>query len=346
MAVTGIADGSVRRSLSRAVFPLPWTVLALAAAVSALGIGAAVEGPVRYVPLLLSVVVLGLPHGALDHVTIPRARGARPTRRSLAAVGVLYLVLGGLYTAAWFLAPAASFVGFLLLTWAHWGQGDVSLLVALAETTHLRTRGQRVLTAVVRGGIPMVVPLVGFPEVYRRVASTTAGLFVSEASFTWLLDPTLRAVLGGGLGALTVASLVLGRVRVRDDASRDAWRLDACESSLLWAFFLAVPPLVAVGLYFSVWHSARHLARLVALDPDAATALRAGRYRSVVVRLGRDALPTTLGALVVFAALAATVPAGVGSVDAVASAYLVLLAVLTLPHVVVVTALDRVQGLW
>lgn len=343
MAVT-VADDRLRRRLARAVFPLPWAVLGVAAAVSVLGVS--VDGPARYVPLLLSVVVLGLPHGALDHAAVPRARGGRPTRRSLAAVGALYLVLGGLYAVGWFLAPAAAFVGFLLLTWVHWGQGDVYLLVALAEETHLRTRGQRALAAAVRGGIPMVVPLLGSPDAYRDVAATTAGLFVPGASLDWLLDPTLRLTVGGGVAALTAASLLLGRRRATDVRSRDAWRLDARESALLWAFFLAVPPVVAIGLYFSLWHSARHLARLVALDAPASTALRDGRYRAVVVRLGRDALPTTLGAVVVFAALAAAVPTGVGSVDAVAAVYLVLLAVLTLPHVVVVTALDRVQGLW
>lgn len=343
MAVT-VVDDRLRRRLVRIVFPLPWTVLGVATVVSVLGVS--IDGPARYVPLLLSVVVLGLPHGALDHVAVPRARGVRPTRRSLAAVGALYLALGGLYAVGWFLAPAAAFVGFLLLTWVHWGQGDVYLLVALAEETHLRTRGQRALAAAVRGGIPMVVPLLGFPDVYRDVATTTAGLFVPGASFDPLLDPTLRLTVGGGVAALTAASLLLGRCRATDARSRDAWRLDACESALLWAFFLAVPPVVAIGLYFSLWHSARHLARLVVLDAPASTALRDGRYPTVAARLGRDALPTTLGAVVVFAALAAAVPAGVGGVAAVAAVYLVLLAVLTLPHVVVVTVLDRVQGLW
>lgn len=345
MAVTSaVADERARRRLARAVFPLPWAVLGGVVAASLLGVG--VDGPSRYLPLLASVVFLGLPHGALDHVAVPRARDATPTARSLAAVGALYLALGGLYGLVWFAAPAAAFVGFVLLTWVHWGQGDVSLLLTLAGTTHLRTRGQRVLAAAVRGGIPMVAPLVGFPEAYRRVAATTVGLFVSDASFEWLLDPTLRAAVGGGVGALTVASLLLGWRRATDGPARDAWTLDACESAFLWLFFLAVPPVVAVGLYLSLWHSVRHLARLAALDPSLAASLRRGRYRPVVARLGRDALPLTFGAVAVFAALAAAVPAGVGSVDAVASVYLVLLAVLTLPHAVVVAVLDRIQGVW
>ncbi|MDS0297586.1 Brp/Blh family beta-carotene 15,15'-dioxygenase [Halogeometricum sp. S1BR25-6] len=344
VAVTTSIAGPVRRRLARTVFPLPWA--ALAAAIVASLLGFALDGPARYAPLLLSVVVLGLPHGALDHLTLPRARGARPTSRSLAAVGALYLVLGGLYAAGWFLAPAAAFVAFLALTWVHWGQGDVYSLVALSRETHLRTRGQRLLAAAVRGGIPMVVPLVGFPETYRAVAATTAGLFVSGASFAWLLAPSVRLVAGGAVALLTVASLLLGRARADDSASRDAWRLDAGESLLLWAFFLAVPPLVAIGLYFALWHSLRHLARLAALDPSLSPALRRGRPLSVVVGLGRDALPLTLGAVILLAGLAAAVPAGVGSVDAVASVSLVLLAVLTLPHVVVVSCLDRVQGLW
>jgi Brp/Blh family beta-carotene 15,15'-monooxygenase len=102
---------------------------------------------------------------------------------------------------------------------------------------------------------------------------------------------------------------------------------------------------LAVGLYFCLWHSVRHIARLVALDAPAASALATGRRWPAVRRFARDAAPLTAGALVVFAALYLAVPTD-GSLAGLVAVYLVLLAVLTLPHVVVVTRMDRVQGLW
>jgi hypothetical protein len=65
-----------------------------------------------------------------------------------------------------------------------------------------------------------------------------------------------------------------------------------------------------------------------------------------VSRLARDAVPLTLGAVAILAALVAVVPNRPGTVPEFAGVYLVLLAALTLPHVVVVSLLDRRQGVW
>ncbi|MFD1513145.1 Brp/Blh family beta-carotene 15,15'-dioxygenase [Halomarina rubra] len=349
---------AARRTLRRAVFLPVWLLLVAVAVPFALGL--TVPRALLYLPFAASVLVLGLPHGAVDHVTLLRARGTLadaglralltgPARDALARVGLLYLVLGGAYLLGWWVAPAAAFVVFVALTWFHWGQGDLYALVDLVETTHLRTGSQRALAVVVRGGLPMVVPLVGAPVAYRRVATDVVGLFDAGAAdaLAPAFAPGTRLVVAVGFGALSLATLVLGFVhaRRRGGAARVSWRLDAVETTLLWGYFLVVPPVLAVGLYFCLWHSVRHIARLVVLDRPATRALAAGDLRPGVVRFARDAAPLTVGALVVFAALFLAVPTD-GSLAALVAVYLVLLAVLTLPHVVVVTLLDREQGLW
>lgn len=52
-------------------------------------------------------------------------------------------------------------------------------------------------------------------------------------------------------------------------AQRRVWREDAFEIVLLAAFFALVPPVLAVGLYFCLWHSVRHVGRLMLLDPTS-----------------------------------------------------------------------------
>ena len=126
----------------------------------------------------------------------------------------------------------------------------------------------------------------------------------------------------------------------------ETWWLDAAETGLLAAFFSAVPPLLAIGLYFTLWHSLRHVVRTVLLDDPAVDALARGDSLTAVRRYARDAAPNTVGALVVVALVWVTVPQTPAGVEGAVAAYLVLLAVLTLPHVVVVTALDRAQGVW
>jgi Brp/Blh family beta-carotene 15,15'-monooxygenase len=295
----------------------------------------------------VSVLVLGLPHGAVDHLAVPRVRGRPVTLRALAGVGALYGLLGGAYLALWFLAPVPAFLLFIGITWAHWGQGDVYALLALADADHLRTRTQRLATAAVRGGLPMLVPLLSSPGQYRRVARALTGRFgVSPADLAPLFRVETRLVLGAGFALLTLGTLAVGYARTPDGLANDGWRLDAGETGLLWLFFLAVPPILAVGVYFCLWHSVRHIARLVLLDPGSVTGLRDGRAAPALGRFARDAAPLTLVSVGFLVAFYYLVPVQPADIEGLVGLYLVLIAVLTLPHVVVVSFMDRVQGVW
>lgn len=327
------------RSLVRIAGRPVWVVLAVVAVPFAVGVE--VPAILRYLPFLASFVVFGLPHGAADHLAVARLGGRRP----FATVGAAYLVGGGAYLAIWLVAPAAAFALFILLTWYHWGQGDLYFLLADGGD-HLQTRTQRGLSLAVRGGIPMVVPLVAFPDTYHAVARATVSLFdpaVANA-LTPAFRPEVRFSLGGSLAALSILALALGAVRgTASPGNSSGWRTDAAETTLLWAYFLVVPPVLAVGLYFCLWHSVRHVVRLVVLEGDESSAGR--EVGTSLIRFGRDALPNTLGALVVLGALAGLAPAGAG-LDAMLGVYLVLLAVLTLPHTAIVTWMDGREGVW
>jgi Brp/Blh family beta-carotene 15,15'-monooxygenase len=304
--------------------------------------GAELPPPLRYAPLAASVV-FGLPHGAVDPFVLPRARDASVGTRSLAFVGALYLLFGCAYAAVWFVAPVAAAVAFVLLTWFHWGQGDLHALVSLVGVDHLRTRPQRVLAVFVRGGFPMLVPLVAFPARYRSVLDGFVALFGSSFALAWPFAPTVRVALGGGFAALTALALAVGYSRATDHRR---WGIDAAETGLLWAFFATVPPVVAVGVYFCCWHSVRHVLRAVALDDVAADRLRQGRSLEALARFAREATPLTLAALAVLCGFAVAVPRPPGDLRGLVALYLVVIAVLTLPHVVVVSLLDAAEGIW
>ena len=349
MAVVGSAvDGryaAVRETLDGAAIRPVWVVHALLVVPFALG----VELPlvVQYVPLAVSALLLGLPHGAVDHLAVTRVRDESPTLRSLAGVGALYGVLGGAYLAAWFLVPVAAFGFFIAMTWAHWGQGDVHALVALEGVEHLRTTGQRVATAAVRGGLPMLVPLLLGVEQYREVTTLLVGRFgVSAAALAPLFRVETRLALGVGFATLTLGTLAVGLARAPEGAADPGWRRDAGETGLLWAFFLAVPPVLAVGVYFCLWHSVRHIARLVTLDDDGERALRRGDAATALAGFFRDAAPLTLVSLLFLVGFYLLVPVRPGTLPETVGLYLVLIAVLTLPHVVVVSLMDREEGVW
>ena len=337
------AESSAPRTARRLTLYPGWVVLG-AAAVPFL-LGAEVPLAYQYLPLVASVLLLGLPHGAVDHLLLPRARGEALSARWLAIVGLVYLVVGLAYLAVWFLAPALAFALFIVLTLAHWGQGDLYPLVALHGSTHLRTVTQRLLAATVRGSMPMLVPLVAFPAEYAFVAGTLVGLFDPAAAETLApaFAPEARLVVGGVIALLVLSHLGLG---YREGGGTHAWRVDAGETVGLLAFFSVVPPVLAVGLYFCVWHSLRHVTRVALLDPESKRSFSAGLTRPALSRFARDAAPLTALSLVLLLALATLVPTTPVGVPDLVALYLVFIATLTAPHVLLVSWLDREEGIW
>lgn len=329
------------RAVRRYALVPSWVALGVGAAVAVAAPG--LPRPVRYLPLLASVLVVGLPHGAADHRAVARLSGWS-RRRAYAAVGALYLALGAPAVAVLFAAPALAVVALLALTAAHWGHGDRWPLAAAVGATHRR----RALAAAVRGGLPVVVPLAVHPVRSERVLDAVVGRFdpAAPARLDPLFAPRTRVALLGGVAALAGLSLALGRVGVESGGpgpdARRAWRVDAAETALLAGFFVAVPPVLAVGLYFVCWHSLRHVVRLALADPVAGAALAGGRPEVAARRFARDAGPLSAAALVLLGALAVAVPVAPASVPGVAGVYLALLAALTPAHAVVVAWMEWV----
>ena len=299
---------------------------------------------VRFAPFIVSVGLFGLPHGAVDHL-MPLRLGDTSLRRSLWAVSVVYAILGGLYLAVWAISPAIALVAFIGMTWFHWGQGDAFALIAFGAAGHIQTRGDRWASLVARGGLPMLVPLLGQPAGYKRVVNGIIELFDpgATAALTPLFRLDTRLALGIGFGVFTLSSLLWTARHVwRSDTSAAGLAWDAVEIGVLWLFFWLVPPVFAVGLYFAVWHAVRHIGRLAIVDPRSQEALNTGEWQTALRRFYRDATPLTIVSLALFGGLYVWVPTD-GSLNALLAIYLVGIAVLTLPHVAVVTWMDRQQ---
>jgi Brp/Blh family beta-carotene 15,15'-monooxygenase len=342
----GLSEGTIaartaRTALGRASLYLGWGPLA---ALVPLALLLPEIPPVyRYLPLVASAVIFGMPHGAVDYVALPRARAGQVDLRGVAVVSVLYLVLGAAYLALWFLLPLVAAAAFILLTWFHWGQGELYVLRALFEADHVDDLTQQVATVVVRGGLPMLVPLLAFPERYRAVADTFVAPFGGHVGSWWLFDAWPRLLLMAGFGLITIVTLARGWTRATD---RRGWRLDAAECGLLWVYFMTVPPVLAVGMYFCLWHSVRHIARVILLDARSVDALVEQRFGWAMGKFGLEAAVPTALALVFAGALWTMTPNTAGTLAGATGLYLVAIAVLTLPHTVVVGLIDREQHIW
>ena len=339
------ADTTSRRTLLRTVLVPSWIfTLSLVLVFAA---GTDVSTRLQYVPFALSLLIFGLPHGALDHLVPGRLSGEGASARSIFGVVILYLFLASLYLALWFTVPAVAFALFIGLTWFHWGQGDLYSLIAINRAEYLRSPYLRPLAVIVRGGLPMLVPLLAFPEVYRGIAGDITGLFIpgDTETFAWVFGPAFRITAALLYAALVLFTLALG-YRKTDDTGKKPFFLDAAETFLLAVYFSLVPPVLAIGAYFSLWHALRHVARLMLLEKESEKALQSGHAIPAFIRFFRDAAPLTFVALAILGGLYFIVPGGVSGPDTLLALYLVLISLLTLPHVVIVAFMDRRQGIW
>ncbi|MEM6821339.1 MAG: Brp/Blh family beta-carotene 15,15'-dioxygenase [Verrucomicrobiota bacterium] len=197
---------------------------------------------------LLSLILLGMPHGALDHLVYFRLKDQSITLPSLGLFIIIYLLLGSTLVLFWMTVPLVAVGGLILLTWAHWGDGD---------TTYERHLGNSVPSTFLywRGALPMIVPLFTNPDHYAQVLSGAVRIAGGSESFVFLQDTRVTMGVFIGLVVLGIAHWinVLKSSEIYPVAS---WfRQDIG----LIALFMLLPPLASIGVYFMFWHSLRHI---------------------------------------------------------------------------------------
>jgi Brp/Blh family beta-carotene 15,15'-monooxygenase len=252
--------------------------------------------------LLVLAGLVGLPHGAVDHLALDWSQG-----RGWPARWVLVAYTGAAVgaAAAALAAPVPAVLVLLVLSAAHFAEGEVAF-------DRLRGGPALRLPALALGVAVVALPLLLRPEPVQPLLTA--------------LDPSLPSVLAVTrtpvLGATAV--LVLAGLLVALAAGA---RRPAAELALVVTASLVAPPLLVFAAWFGAWHAPRHLVRLLDLQPD-------GDLRVRGARLARGAAVPSAVALLGLGALAT---AGRG----LPAALLVVLLSLTVPHTAVVARLGR-----
>ncbi len=285
------------------------------------------------------MVFLGLPHGAMDHLVVPWEKRRPLTLSYFALFFAGYLGLTLAYLAFWRVLPPLALGVFLVMSWLHWGQGDAWALHVFLGRPLSATRAGTGLVWAVRGALPILLPPLAFPTYFQ---SFTRGMLAwyGAGPQQWTLTPLVRSV---GLGVLAVSALCYAWAAWREygPALRGAFWTDMFEVALLAVLFVRVPPILAVGVYFCVWHAARHLARLMLLDPAAQSWLAERRLGRSIARTAALSLPLTLAALALLGGLYAGQPHRAADAGGLVYFYLSLVAALTFPHFLLVLWMDR-----
>ena len=268
-------------------------------------------GP-RQVAALAAIILLGVPHGALDGEIARTLLRPRFGRLWFAVFSLPYLALSALVLLCWAAAPLATLAGFLALSALHFGAED--------------TPGGDALDLAFRGGAPIAPAVLLHPAATARLFGTVAGVPLSVPP-SWMLAAALLWLLPAGLWVHRTLRTP-GERQVSPAAV-------LAEPVLMLALFAALPPITAFAIYFVAIHAPHHVAGLVA-DPH-----RAPRVTSRGTAL-RRAAPVTALTLLLGAALW---PAYAGAVpDRLLELTLQGLAALTLPHMLLDAWAARAQA--
>lgn len=267
--------------------------------------------------------IAGVPHGAVDHLMAKRLTSGAP----ILAVAAVY---AGAAAGAWALLRWASpiaLIAVVILSALHFGLGELEVS---RQLTGWRPSRLPAAAIVIAGSGALVLPLARSGDQLVGVATA--------------LSPGLAAVIGVApvQTGLMVTWLIAASVAVTASL-RSGHPAVALDIALIGALGMVAPPLVAFAVWFGCWHSLRHTARMLTVEPGCAALLIDGRRRSATARLIRLAAVPSAAALTAVAALgwftlAAPDPT---TMTTILADVLRLLLALTVPHMMVVWWLDR-----
>jgi len=159
---------------------------------------------------------------------------------------------------------------------------------------------------------------------------------------------TTRTLAGGGWLALAAVHVGAGYLR----GGGRAWRIDAGETALLGAYFAVVPVVIAVGLYFPLWYSARQVARHGQVDRDGRVDrdfLAGNSATGVALRVWGTLVAGAVATGTVVATIWFVAPNPLGGVPllpGLVAFWSVTISIVALPHVLVGSFADREAGIW
>lgn len=266
---------------------------------------------VEYGIAVAGILIAGIPHGAMDHVTASFLEG---TKFRLFKYLIQYTLSALLYLAVWFLFPGVALLLFLLLTAWHFGETD---LVCFTN--------KKISPIIIFGyGFCLLMWLL------MKDADTTLQWIQLISGKEEYVDAVITALSSVPHLLWLVLSAVMIFITVINDQTK--W----LPAFVFFCFlFVSVYTSLILGfiIYFTGWHSLQALQHI-----------RLSVFKhSGLVKLVLNALPATLGSVVLLFVIITY-----GKEEWVQSSSLpslfILLSVLTLPHMAEMHRLYTVKG--
>lgn len=144
-----------RSFYSEAVLITPWLALSI---IHLSGI--IISDTVQYIAFLISMVMMGIPHGALDHLVEEQNKKLNGKEFSIAQFLFNYILRMSVFALIWFISPIPALIIFLAISAVHFGETDLN-----EKSMHTFLYGSGLLLFLLTTHIDSVTPIIsGIPS--------------------------------------------------------------------------------------------------------------------------------------------------------------------------------------
>ena len=264
---------------------VPWIGLGLGVLMAVLAPGVVRE--LDWLPFLVSLFVLGMPHGAMDWFVQNRL-GDHQSLLAQSRAFVPYLGWMVVSITSLVLFPLFTVAAFMLLTVIHFGTADLLACRHGGDSTFRRT------IFIVGRGLIILGPLFAFhPEASWKPFGLLIGSFPVSSAFLGQLT-----LIGATCMVLGVVATFLHTVTTSFREPRLA-AFDLVESVLILALASLAAPLFAIGLFFLTTHAYRHSVRLVSEPFESAASIDRTSLLARLAQMHARCLPLLVPTVVV-----------------------------------------------
>jgi beta-carotene 15,15'-dioxygenase len=273
-----------------------------------------------------SILLTGIPHGALDHLVVAGTDARQHRAFSMRRFLIRYLLLMTIYALIWWQWPALALLAFMGCSAYHFGETDLALL-----PDH-HTVADRFLF-IGYGWLFVSFLTLTHPAEALPILAQLPGIDVSSSQFIAVITAYAQ-VYSIGCGLLAVGLLVY------------VWRtvgIRACgvlvlQSAVLGVVIATLPLLLAFTFYFAWWHAGLSLLairRYVVDDVAPATNQPPAMTWAQFIRRAGLFSGLAIGGMLCFVLIGRQY----ATLTDLLPAFLVGIAVLTLPHMTVMSDL-------
>jgi beta-carotene 15,15'-dioxygenase len=273
----------------------------------------------RYYILALIILLIGMPHGALDHIIAEKLDRWNGDTKQKIIFYSWYLALVGIYSVLWVFFPLFSFAFFMIITWYHFGQADAERFKLDGVWKHLLhfSRGFTVVGLIAYGDL----------EYASDVIESITNFSVANYSSEFIAPDTASYIIALVYPVVFVVVALIQRMKWIEFV---AFFTDAL---VVPALFLFADPVWAFSIYFGLWHSYNHVRVMLAFLNDQHESYSFSTfYKNSFIY----SLLSYIGLLFVY-----NITNAFGQEEYLVSLLFVVISVLTLPHMVVVQKLYR-----